>query len=145
MAALGAITVVVEAAERSGTLITATFATDLGRTVGAVPGHVTSWRAAGSNRLLREGAATIRGTKDVLDEIYGIGHSLSDSASLPDLSLEPRLRAVLDGVEMGEGLGEIAARTGLSAPAVRSALGELEVEGLIVAGALGWYQRVAPQ
>jgi DNA processing protein len=145
MAALGAITVVVEAADPSGTLITATFATDLGRTVGAVPGHVTSWRAAGSNRLLREGAATIRGTKDILDEIYGVGHGLVDGAASAALSLEPRLRAVLDGVEMGEGLGEIAARTGLSAPAVRSALGELEVEGLVVAGALGWYQRVARQ
>jgi DNA processing protein len=143
MAALGAITVVVEAADPSGTLITASFAADLGRTVGAVPGQVTSWRSDGSNRLLREGAAPIRGTKDVLDEIYGVGNTPCDGASLPVLSLEPRLRAVLDGVEMGEGLGEIAARTGLSAPAVRSALGELEVEGLIVAGALGWYQRVA--
>jgi DNA processing protein len=145
MAALGAITVVVEAADPSGTLITATFATDLGRTVGAVPGHVTSWRAEGSNRLLREGAATIRGTNDILDEIYGVGHAFSEPRPAPVLSLEPRLRAVLDGVEMGEGLGEIAARTGLSAPAVRSALGELEVEGLVVAGALGWYQRVARQ
>jgi len=146
MAALGAITVVVEAADPSGTLITAAFAADLGRTVGAVPGHVTSWRADGNNRLLREGAATIRGTKDVLDEIYGVGNTptyLIDAASSHALSLEPRLRAVLDGVEMGETLGEIAARTGMSAGAVRSALGELEVAGLIVSGALGWYQRVA--
>src|ERR1051326_337635 len=68
---------------------------------------------------------------------------LIDAASSHAPSLEPRLRAVLDGVEMGESLGEIAARTGMSAPAVRSALGELEVAGLIVSGALGWYQRVA--
>jgi predicted Rossmann fold nucleotide-binding protein DprA/Smf involved in DNA uptake len=50
---------------------------------------------------------------------------------------------VLDGVEIGEGVGEIAARTGMSAAAVRAALGELELEGLIVAGAVGWYERVA--
>src|SRR3954453_16153053 len=77
MAALGAITVVVEAADPSGTLITATFALDLGRTVGAVPGLVTSQKAAGSNRLLRDGAATIRSTEDVLDEMFGIGNAPS--------------------------------------------------------------------
>jgi predicted Rossmann fold nucleotide-binding protein DprA/Smf involved in DNA uptake len=59
------------------------------------------------------------------------------------LALDPRLRAVLDGVESGAGVGEIAARTGLSATAVRSALGELELEGLIVSGGVGWYQRAA--
>jgi DNA processing protein len=146
MAALGQITVVVEAADPSGSLITATFANDLGRTVGAVPGHVTSRLAAGTNRLLREGAATIRGTRDVLDEIFGVGNTPEGPVDLAErqiLALEPRLRAVLDGVEVGEGVGEIAARTGMSAAAVRSALGELELEGLVVAGGVGWYQRAA--
>ncbi len=144
MAALGAITVVVEAADPSGSLITAHFALDLGRTVGAVPGLVTSRKADGSNRLLRDGAATIRSTEDVLDEMFGIGNGPSGprgTASSRVLRLEPRLRAVLDGVEVGEGVGEIVARTGMSAPAVRSALGELELEGLIVPGGVGWYQR----
>jgi DNA processing protein len=146
MAALGVITVVVEAADPSGSLITAQFALDLGKTVGAVPGLVTSHKAAGSNRLLRDGAATIRGTEDVLDEMFGIGNGPSGPRAADParvLALEPRLRTVLDGVEIGEGVGEIAARTGMSAPAVRSALGELELEGLIVAGAVGWYQRAA--
>jgi DNA processing protein len=146
MAALGAITVVVEAADPSGSLITAHFATDLGRTVGAVPGQVTSRVAAGSNRLLRDGAATIRCPEDVLDELFGIGNGPSGPrAAEPSavLALDPRLRAVLDGVESGAGVGEIAARTGLSATAVRSALGELELEGLIVSGGVGWYQRAA--
>jgi DNA processing protein len=146
MAALGVVTVVVEAADPSGSLITALFALDLGKTVGAIPGLVTSHKAAGSNRLLRDGAATIRGTEDVLDEMFGIGNGPGgprDAEPARVLALEPRLRVVLDGVEVGEGVGEIAARTGMSAPAVRSALGELELEGLIVAGAVGWYQRTA--
>jgi DNA processing protein len=146
MAALGAITVVVEAADPSGSLITATFALDLGRTVGAVPGPVTSWRAEGSNRLLRDGGATIRNTEDVLDEMFGIGNGPDGprfAKPARKLKLEPRLRAVLDGVEAGEGVGEIAQRTGLSAAAVRSALGELELDGLIVPGGVGWYQRAA--
>jgi DNA processing protein len=73
MAGLASLTVVVEAAESSGTLITAEFAAQLGREVGAVPGQVTSRRAAGSNRLLREGAAVIRSVEDALDELFGIG------------------------------------------------------------------------
>ncbi|HZC13318.1 MAG TPA: DNA-processing protein DprA, partial [Thermoleophilaceae bacterium] len=73
MAGLARLTVVVEAAESSGTLITAEFAAQLGREVGAVPGQVTSRRAAGSNRLLREGAAVIRSVEDALDELFGIG------------------------------------------------------------------------
>jgi len=143
MAALGQITVVVEAADPSGSLITAVFANDLGRTVGAVPGHVTSRLAAGTNRLLREGAATIRGTRDVLDEIFGVGNTPVDLGERQTQVLETRLRAVLDGVEVGEGVGEIAARTGMSAAAVRSPLGELELEGLVVSGGVGWYQRAA--
>jgi DNA processing protein len=146
MAALGAVTVVVEAADPSGSLITAVFAADLGRTVGAVPGLVTSRKAAGTNRLLREGAAAIRGTEDVLDEIFGIGNGPDGprrQARGPAHALEPRLRAVLDGVETGQGVGEIVASTGMSAGAVRAALGELELEGLIVAGGLGFYERAA--
>ncbi|MDQ4072508.1 MAG: DNA-processing protein DprA, partial [Actinomycetota bacterium] len=73
MAGLASLTVVVEAAESSGTLITAEFAAQLGREVGAVPGQVTSRRAAGSNRLLREGAAVIRSAEDALDELFGVG------------------------------------------------------------------------
>lgn len=75
MAALGQLTVVVEAAESSGTLITAEFAAQLGREVGAVPGQVTARLAAGSNRLLREGAAVIRSPEDALDELFGVGSS----------------------------------------------------------------------
>jgi DNA processing protein len=146
MAALGAITVVVEAADPSGSLITASFATDLGRTVGAVPGPVTSRMAAGGNRLLREGAAAIRCTEDVLDEVFGIGNGPSGiRIEAPDraLALPTRLRVVLDGVESGKGVNDIAAQTGMSAGTVRMALGDLEMEGLIVASGLGWYERAA--
>ncbi|HKN93203.1 MAG TPA: DNA-processing protein DprA [Thermoleophilaceae bacterium] len=146
MAALGAITIVVEAADPSGSLITAVFANDMGKTVAAVPGHVTSRMAAGSNRLLREGAAVVRGTEDVLDELFGPGYGPNGPRGVdaePGSELAPRLRAVLDAVEAGEGVGEIVARTRMTAPEVRSALGQLEAEGLIVAGGIGWYQRAA--
>ena len=93
MAALARLTVVVEAAEGSGTLITAEFAVQLGREVGAVPGQVTARLAAGSNRLLREGAAVIRSPQDALDELLGVGSSLRfDQSETSRGSAEP-LRA----------------------------------------------------
>ena len=73
MAALGGMTVVVEARERSGSLITAEMAEHLGREVGAVPGRVGSSPAAGTNGLLRDGASVIRGAGDILDSMLGVG------------------------------------------------------------------------
>jgi DNA processing protein len=66
MAALAGITVVVEAAERSGSLLTAEIAANLGREVGAVPGPVSSRTSAGPNDLLADGASLIRNADDVL-------------------------------------------------------------------------------
>src|SRR2546421_285014 len=79
IAALGALTVVVEAAPRSGALVTAAVARELGREVGAVPGHVTSGLAAGTNALIADGAHLIDGAQAVLDLLYGAG-----ARSVPD-------------------------------------------------------------
>ncbi len=73
MAALAGMTVVVEAAERSGSLITADLAADLGRDLGAVPGPVNSRASAGPNALLAGGACLVRGAEDVLDAMLGAG------------------------------------------------------------------------
>ena len=73
MAALAGMTVVVEAATRSGSLITADLAADLGRDLGAVPGPVTSRASAGTNALLAGGACLVRDAQDVLDAMLGAG------------------------------------------------------------------------
>ena len=140
MAALAAMTVVVEAAEPSGSLITADFARDLGRLVGAVPGKVTNRVAAGSNRLLQDGAHVVVGPEDVLDQIYGVG-----SRPRPD-PVEPEdqgMRAVLAAVEECSDPAEIPRRAGMEAAETRSALGRLEAEGWIARDALGGYERRA--
>ncbi|SPJ24772.1 DNA-processing protein DprA [Palleronia abyssalis] len=62
--------VVVEAAAKSGTLITARDALDQGREVLAVPGHPFDARAAGCNLLIRDGATLVRGPKDVLEALH---------------------------------------------------------------------------
>jgi DNA processing protein len=63
--------VVVEAALRSGSLITARFASEQGREVMAVPGHPQDARAAGCNRLLKEGATLVESADDVVNAIAG--------------------------------------------------------------------------
>lgn len=71
IAGLSRAVVVVEAAARSGSLITAREALDMGREVMAVPGHPFDARAAGCNHLIRDGATLVRGAPDVL-EVLGV-------------------------------------------------------------------------
>ena len=137
MAALGRLTVVVEAAERSGTLITADCAAEIGRDVAAVPGRVTSDAAAGTNGLLRNGAALVTGAQDVLDLLYGVG--ARSVPGPPEPQLDERDRAVLEAVSRGGGLDEIGREVGLSAAAVRAALARLERGGLVRRAASGGY------
>jgi DNA processing protein len=143
MAGLASVTVVVEAAERSGSLITATFAEDLGRDVGAVPGRVTSREAAGSNALLHSGAHVWRGGEDILDAVLGAGNW--DRATVrpnpAEASLDPGQQRVLRAIEHGEPIGAVAEAAGLSAGALRGALGRLELLGLVRRDGLGRYER----
>ena len=85
-------TVVVEAAERSGSLITAGIAQDLGREVGAVPGPVNSWLSAGANALLADGAVVVRGAEDVLDRLLGPGAAPVAPSAARQLGRDPGRR-----------------------------------------------------
>jgi DNA processing protein len=137
MAALGRVTVVVEAAERSGTLITADCAAELGRDVAAVPGPVTSDTAMGTNGLLRTGAAVVTDPQDVLDLVYGVGAREVPSAPAPVLdACEQR---VLELVSRGAGVNDLGRETGLGPGAVRSTLARLELRGLVRRAASGSY------
>lgn len=149
MAATAELTVVVEAAEPSGSLITARFATELGRAVGAVPGRVTSQSAAGANGLLRDGAAVIRGAEDVLAELAAdsraaLGAPRARSGPADDAAtLDPAARRVMEAVESEEGLEAIGRRARLAASEVRGALARLEGAGLVLRDPLGRYLRRA--
>lgn len=76
--------VVVEAATRSGSLITARNALDQGREVMAVPGHPFDARAAGCNQLLRDGAVLVRGPQDVLEALGIAGGQPAQTAPEPE-------------------------------------------------------------
>jgi DNA processing protein len=137
MAALARMTVVVEAGESSGTLITARFAEDLGRTVAAVPGRVSTRVAAGSNGLLRDGAPVVRDASDVLDELFGAG--ARPPAPEPAADVDPLQRRLLDAVEAGLDMDAICDFAGVPVNEGRAALATLEARGLVRRdGLLGW-------
>jgi DNA processing protein len=140
IAALSTITIVVEAATKSGSLITADLATDLGRVIAAVPGPVTSRYSAGSNELLHAGAAVIRDARDALDLAFG-----ADAPPLPPPApvapLDPAQRRVLDAIERGDGTLAELASTMDEARAASRTLSELELLGLVRRGFGGRYVR----
>jgi len=82
--------VVVEAAERSGALITAGFAGDLGREVFAVPGRITSAMSAGTNRLIQDGAKLITCWQDVVSELPEPWRRMIRASSPPTTPGSPR-------------------------------------------------------
>ena len=131
IAGLADLTVVVEGAERSGSLITADLALKLGRDVAAVPGPVLSPRSAGTNALLRDGATLVRGAEDVLDTLYGAGnapiHRRTHGAGL-EAELAELLEAVADGRDT---VAALANGSLDRAEAARIGLTELEIRGLI--------------
>ena len=127
IAGLCAVTVVVEARERSGALITADLALEEGREVFAVPGEITSALSRGANNLLRLGAAPLTAPQDVL-EVFGIETA---DAKPPDLS--ETATAVLVRLRDGPASAdELVRTTGLETGTLASALTELELAGVAV-------------
>lgn len=144
MAALSAMTVVVEGRERSGSLITATLAGEGGRDVGAVPGRVGSATAAGPNSLLHQGAHVIRGGQDVLDVLCGVGAQPRGGSvpSAPAATVPPELAAVLVEVDGGAATqDEVARGAGLDPATAAVALTRLELLGLLACDSAGRYRR----
>jgi DNA processing protein len=130
--------VVVEAARRSGALITARCALDEGREVLAVPGHPSHRGAEGTNQLLKDGAALVRNAADVAAEL-GL-----ELAPVPEV---PRGHGLLEVLrpDVPMGLEELKERCGRALPELLADLGRLEVEVLVrrLPGPL--YLRSSPQ
>jgi DNA processing protein len=144
IAALAAVTVVVEARWRSGALNTAHHAESLGRSVAAVPGSIHSANSAGCHRLLREGGAVcVTDVGEIAELAGGSGESLAGERETPasehdGLTLEDLV--LLDALPLRsttsvEKLGVVA---GLGPESVRAGLGRLGLLGLAVSERGGW-------
>ena len=139
--------VVVEASERSGSLITARLALEQGRDVMAVPGNVLSGRNRGAHALLRDGARLVETADDVVEEL-GIGAAEADAgtgAEAVSAGRPPRepLDAVLRHMDAGEvyGVDDLAARTGLAGAALLAKLTDLEIRGQVARAGVGRFVR----
>lgn len=127
VAGLARATVVVEARERSGALITADFALEQGREVFAVPGEITSALSAGSNALLALGASPYTSSQDLLDAL-GI-----EAPTAPKVEFGSGAERVLERLrQFPAGADELQRSTGLEAGALAAALTELELAGVAV-------------
>lgn len=132
------VVVVVEAAPKSGSLITARCAAEAGRDVAAVPGPVIGEQSAGTNALLKDGAILVRDAADVLRELPDEDlrrlrpGGLPGAAGAPEPPADPDARRVLLALDAAEPrpADELAAATGLPAARLSAALVLLELEGL---------------
>jgi DNA processing protein len=139
IAALAAMTVVVEAGDHSGALVTTRLAHGLGRPVGAVPGRVTTPQAAGPNGLLAAGAYVVRGPQDVLDHLFGAGaRRVADPRRQAPGELRPLLEAIAEGHETAAAL----ARAGFAPEQGLAALAALELGGFVRRGTGGRFSVV---
>jgi len=132
--------VVVEAGDKSGSLITARCAVGYGRDVAAVPGSVLAPGASGSNALLKDGAILVRSADDLLAELPDEDRrrltrpvDARDAARLPDLP--PDAAALLRALDPDDprDADALIALARLDAPRFSAALFHLEIEGLATA------------
>jgi DNA processing protein len=143
IAALARVVVVVEAAERSGSLTTADFGAEIGRSVAAVPGRITCTTAVGTNGLIRDGAVLVRHVRDVVDALADLTGRSYTSAGTPAPDLEPDLAMMLDAIGAGHSTLPMLVATGFDARTVMTGLGDLEARGLVRRGFGGRYERTA--
>jgi DNA processing protein len=135
LAALSEIVVVVEAGEGSGAMITAEAALQLGKEVAAVPGSVFSPLSVGPHQLLRDGAALVQNSRDVL-AMLGRGGEVLDDPLRPPSRLGLAAASGRDGLAkhlsetLAQSAAQLGAKLGLGYAETLSRLTALELEGL---------------
>lgn len=150
-------TLVVEAAQRSGSLITARYAMEQGRDVFAIPGSIHNPMARGCHRLIRQGAKLVETANDVLEELgplikmnNSINYSVTSSPETESeninntATLNPEHQNILNIIDYdATTIDTIIGKSGLTAEEVSSILLILELEGRIASEPGGYFTRLA--
>lgn len=136
-------TLVVEAANRSGSLITARLALEQNRDVLAIPGSIHNPQASGCHYLLQQGAKLVTSTQDVIDEL-GIGKKVTET-SLRQQSLASNNKNLVKcfGFEITT-IDQLVQRSGYSVETVASELAQLELSGVVKAVPGGYFRCTSP-
>lgn len=127
MAALSDAILIVEAEEKSGTLITARMALELGRDIGAIPGDVLSSTAKGTNTLIRDGAYSILGSED----LYALLHLSYTTDSTKTIDLTEEEETLLSYLQEPTDKDTLLSRSGMSLQTFLTIFSELEMKGAI--------------
>jgi DNA processing protein len=128
---------VIEAARRSGSLITAREAAEQGRVVFAVPGRVDSPLSQGANALIRDGAILAQDLDDILEHLGQVGSTMAPAAPTPVESaaaaaLDATERVLFDALAGGAlTLDELVRHTGIDSGKAASAMTMLVLKGLV--------------
>jgi DNA processing protein len=144
-------TLVIEAALRSGSLISARFAGEQGREVFAIPGSIHNPLARGCHHLIRQGAKLVETAQDVIDELGALADACT-ARPRPNEAVEqpghPRELAaeytqLLDNIEFDStSVDQLVTRSGLTPAEVSSMLLQLEMSGYIASSPGGLYNRL---
>jgi len=149
IAGLASGTLVVEAALKSGSLITARLASEQGKDVFAIPGSIHAAQARGCHALIKQGAKLVESAQDILEELHWIvpenaTNSISESVGRKRATgLFDNNDALLDAIGYDAvGLDALQARTGLATPDLQAKLMALELDGSVSRLPGGLFQRL---
>jgi DNA processing protein len=133
--------VVIEAAEKSGALITARLAIEQGREVFAVPGQVDSAASLGSLQLLRKGAKLVRNADDVLEDLQGLAPMVEPKADAPPPGLDETQQKIWDALSERRMVDELTHQLALPINELTRQLMTLELKKIVRRLPGNWYER----